>query len=501
MHRKPPGTRGNLDTMKEESKIRSLTAAWCDDTISDDEVRELDGLLKNNDDGQRLFAQLNSLNATLEQLGPVPLANKVVPIAARASNPVSKSQSLRVILEIAAVFVAIASVIWAFNATQTANRVEATLAEQQAISAPGFALLTHVIEPVWAKGGRPLREGSTIGRERLRLESGLVHLQFFNGVKVVLEGKTDFEVRSGTESYCWLGKFRASVPPHAKEFIVQTPAGELVDYGTEYGLEVGADGSSEIHVFDGEVVFRNSEQKELAQLIPGEATKIDSAGKPMPLVANSSQFATHVDLLQFHAFERERQFQRWYLHSTDLRRDDPRVLAYYDFDSPDSYLTGVIPAESNDPYSAGLAGVIVGAERTTGRWPAKAGLLFSRTSDRVRVRIPGYYDALTLSAWVRPDQILNRNHGLLLSDEIDSGGFHWKFHGGTGKISLTTELSEGETVSYETGRVLHAEMSGEWVHFACVYDRTSGTVAHFFNGEQVSKRTAHRERPASRWRC
>ena len=46
-------------------------------------------------------------------------------------------------------------------------------------------------------------------------------------------------------------------------------------------------------------------------------------------------------------------------------------------------------------------GIIVGCQWTEGRWPGKRALEFRSVSDRVRLDVPGEFEALTLSAPVQ----------------------------------------------------------------------------------------------------
>ena len=52
------------------------------------------------------------------------------------------------------------------------------------------------------------------------------------------------------------GKIRVKVSPHAKGFSVNTLHYDIVDIGTEFGLDINDD-LNELHVFNGEVHIQN----------------------------------------------------------------------------------------------------------------------------------------------------------------------------------------------------------------------------------------------------
>ena len=104
-------------------------------------------------------------------------------------------------------------------------------------------------------------------------------------------------------------------------------------------------------------------------------------------------------------------------------QDDPRIVARYDFDSSDT--------ESNervliDASTSAKHGTIVGCEWATGRWPDKRALEFKRPGDRVRIDVPGEFDALTVAAWVRVDALPARHQALVLTHGHQVGHLHGK---------------------------------------------------------------------------
>src|SRR5205807_2400300 len=132
-------------------------------------------------------------------------------------------------------------------------------------------------------------------------------------------------------------------------------------------------------------------------------------------------------------------------------------------------------------------GAIVGCAWAEGRWPGRQGLEFKRVSDRVRVHVPGEFDALTLAAWVRVDALPNRYSSLLMTDGWEGGSPHWHIRE-DGKISLGVQGVGGATAAhYFTGVVFTPDRVGQWSHLAVVYDRRGGLVTHYLDGRPVKQ--------------
>jgi len=124
-----------------------------------------------------------------------------------------------------------------------------------------------------------IREG-----ERVAIDSGMAVVEFVNGATVVLEGPISFTLESASCGYLHRGKLVAHVPPRASGFTVQTANATIVDRGTEFGVEVTADGASNVAVLKGRVdvkpIVRVGSQTPLnsRRLVAGEAVRIDGGG-------------------------------------------------------------------------------------------------------------------------------------------------------------------------------------------------------------------------------
>jgi hypothetical protein len=143
--------------------------------------------------------------------------------------------------------------VWQFAATETtdvANLGEVDSSENIA------ATLTQLANVHWKPGspqfqyGAPLPNGS-----RIALTSGMAKVTFECGAEVMLEGPCDFLVRDEMVGVLRKGKIAANVPRRAFAFAILSPGVDFVDLGTSFGISVDDNGKSELHVFEGEVLY------------------------------------------------------------------------------------------------------------------------------------------------------------------------------------------------------------------------------------------------------
>ncbi len=350
----------------------------------------------------------------------------------------------------------------------------------------GIAVLNQVADAEWeddSPGG--LAAGSILSPGRLQLKAGLAQIEFYNGARLILEGPVDIELQSVNEVICHHGRLRAQVPPAARGFTVLSPQFELVDLGTEFGVEVGDTGEAKVHVFDGEVELypadgRRSPQQ-LRRLLGGSGLAWASNGE-----IASSEPAAH----DYPSFEEVRdrgrqvsrqRYENWKAWNESVQ-GDPRVVAHYDFEDDETRLT--------DHGASGSHGTVIGGEWTRGRWPEKGALEFKRPGDRVRVDVPGEFEALTIAAWIRMDALPQRMQALLLTDEYRINHVHWQI-GREAELRFGMRLhrkrGEGKVSSgYSSPTLFNPRRIGVWSLVTTSYDPAEGMVRHYLNGTQVS---------------
>lgn len=115
------------------------------------------------------------------------------------------------------------------------------------------AKITGLVGVEWNDGAAPDLLGDANASDRVLIKTGLVELTYANGVRLTLEGPADYHVLDEFSGRLNAGKIYATVPKGAEGFHVDYAKGRVVDLGTEFAMEVRADGSTELGVFDGEV--------------------------------------------------------------------------------------------------------------------------------------------------------------------------------------------------------------------------------------------------------
>lgn len=417
------------------------------------------------------------------------------------ANPRSRARrrlSMNAVLSLASVLAVLLVGRWLFleftgSVTREAN-VETADVSSEETRAHGVAILTHALDVDWA-GDSDLQPGDAIPAGRLQMTSGFAQIEFFCGATVIVEGPADLDLKSPLLAQVHTGRLRAQVPPAARGFTLQLDDLTVVDLGTEFGLSVSAAGT-DVQVFDGEVELHTGEN-DRRLLTAGQAVRHDGASYQD--VAIDADDYLNIESLASRASDAvSRRYQRWRDWSETLRRD-PRLVVYYAFDQDDNWQRRL--QSSREPRDRELDGAIVGARPVTGRWPGKSALEFRRPGDRVRVNVPGEWDSLTMSCWVRIDSLDRWFNSLFLTDSYNRGEPHWQILD-TGQLYFSVRPKELGTQGPADYKALsppfwNASLSGRWIHLATVYDMDQATITHYLNGDVLSEHQVPRDRLAT----
>lgn len=321
----------------------------------------------------------------------------------------------------------------------------------------------------------------------LRLQKGVAEIEFFQGARLCIEGPAEIRLISAGEAFCRYGRFSAHVPSQARGFRLGTPKGDIVDLGTDFGLDLN-DTSPELHVFKGEVELHQP-RMEMRKLTTGTAAGL---GQPaQTLVANAAAFTFSHDLDERVTTSRREAFGRWQTASARWN-DDAGIRLHLDFQDEE----GARSLRNVAAHGADIAaGTIVGCNWTEGRWPGKRALQFRSMSDRVRLNIPGEYSQFTLAAWVQLHSLSTRQSqsSLCMSEGIEAGGIHWQIlYDGSVCLGIVVSAHPKLVDDYISPVVFTPERFGQWMHLAAVLDNAGQEVRFYVNGELLSRHALRR---------
>ncbi len=376
--------------------------------------------------------------------------------------------------------------------------------------AAGYGVISGQDDVVWTDQ-QARSTGSLIPTGTLSLANGVVQMELFSGVSVVVEGPAEFAVSSPMHMTIQSGKLRAHVPEPAHGFRVTTRDGDIVDLGTDFAVDVG-NTQSELHVLDGEVELhgsaRNSKSK-VRRLTKGQALSITD-GVVSTVQADSQRFVGQDEIVDRLKDARKNRREEWLSWSKQLRQD-PRLIALYQVGlEPNASSTTDAEWRANrrirnqatntstgqeQPRELASEGAVVAAARTTDRWQHRDGALdFSPTGSRVRLTVPGQYGALTLMCWVKINSLDRWYNSLFLTDGHERHEPHWQIMD-DGRLFFSVkkrdqwDRSKGERDKhiYYSPPFWDNSLSGQWLMIATVYDVDQRCVTHYVNGQMISE--------------
>jgi hypothetical protein len=491
----------------EFAELQALLDALCEESVTAEQVRRLEELVLTRPEAEAYYVQYLSLQADLVgHIGVLPApAEQVLRARVRAVHPGVEPQPPapgevgapppparrrpRLLFWGTLGLAGLAAGLLLALMPGPRPRVVRTPADEvpEAVD-DTVAVLVQAPEADWDEPDRPPRAGAPLAPGWLRLRSGYAHLEFYSGAMVILKGPAEFQLISRTEGYCARGTVRVTVPPQAQGFMIRSPKLDLVDRGTEFGLEVGTGGKTEVHVIRGEVELYEAGSRRAAParqaLTTGQGVRLDGAGAARRIESDPAAFPTAQDLAARSKAETRRRQKAWVAASAALRRD-PSLLVYYPFQAEQPW-SRTLPDQARGREQP-RDGAVVGCPWVTGRWPGKQGLEFKRVSDRVRLHVPGAHDSITLMAWVRVDALPNGNNSLMMSDGWKEGGLHWQI-GDTGTIILGVKAPRATpNAHYHAPGVFTPDRLGHWTHLAVVYDRAGRRVTHYVDGRPAAE--------------
>ena len=280
--------------MSNENELNELLAAFIDDELTEEQRRRLAEIVQYDADARARFLEHCRMHAALAWEHGV-LGNLSFSTApeANAENVVEVSFRNRIgrPLAIAAGIALVIGLVWQAALPSVRRNAWLTGPAVGTVERSAGGKLSAEDLAVSLVAGDALRPGDYL------LEGGLINLRFENGVEVVVEAPARFRVESSERFVLHSGRLSANVPPAGKGFTVQTPDADVIDHGTEFGVEVTKGVGSEIHVFQGEVEVKSRTMKaETLRLFTDQATRVDEVdGSPAGITVAPDRFLRSFD--------------------------------------------------------------------------------------------------------------------------------------------------------------------------------------------------------------
>jgi len=345
------------------------------------------------------------------------------------------------------------------------------------------AMLTRTVDARWETSTAPLRVGRALEPGWLRLTSGLAQVVFYSGARLVLEGPTELQLVSPGEAVCPTGRLLAEVPQPARGFRLKTGQVNVVDLGTAFGVDATR-GRTEVHVFEGQVELLSGTTSKQA-LGENKAAVVDGHAPARLLAANAVAFASLFEFQQRSLASEAYRHEQWQFANARFNQDPSLVvhLDFQDLSGTDWTLRNAAERNRSVPEAT-----VVGCQRGEGRWHEKHALEFQRVNDRVRLNVPGEYESLTLSVWVRVWGLDRLFNSLFMCEGFEPGTIHWLIRH-DGVLGLTVfGPDSGHFDILPSPPVITIDTFGLWLHLAVVLDGKAGQAVHYVNGAPVSRR-------------
>lgn len=267
-----------------DKELRRLTDTWHDGTISPEDGLRLEKRLSEDESARAYFFEIAEIEAALPEAASG-LSREIPKMAKKSSSHW---------LKLAAMF-AIGLFCGALLLKSLPSRPSVELVQKRPA-----AMVTGMLGVTWSE---PLVEPSvalSAGLAKSAIDSGLIELTFASGTRALLEGPAEFQIMGENALRLTRGKLVADVPKGAEGFSVSYQDGEIVDLGTEFGVEVATNGrSANFGVFRGEIEFHPGNDADQAIHLLENHAMLAENGSTISVPFNQEKFTRKLPSREF----------------------------------------------------------------------------------------------------------------------------------------------------------------------------------------------------------
>ena len=118
----------------------------------------------------------------------------------------------------------------------------------------------------------------------VKLDHGSVQLRLQSGVKLDLSAPVELRLADAMHATLLAGSVTADVGEFGKGFVIETSSARVVDLGTRFGVSLGAEGATDVAVFQGQVEVSGTGQvSKPTRLSTGDAVRVHPSATPRRL--------------------------------------------------------------------------------------------------------------------------------------------------------------------------------------------------------------------------
>lgn len=117
------------------------------------------------------------------------------------------------------------------------------------------ATLSDSVQARWAGDSIQAGDRLRVDRSPLVLKQGCAELLFDTNARVIVEAPAEFEIVADDRIDLNYGRIYASVPREAIGFKIYSPSAQVIDLGTEFGIEADAVGNTSLHMMKGKTML------------------------------------------------------------------------------------------------------------------------------------------------------------------------------------------------------------------------------------------------------
>ena len=236
--------------MTEEEK--DLILAYLDDRLSPSQFDSLQALLRENKDARSFLLDLSTIDTKLDDFG--------LSVDQETSAPKAIPFSWR-------------EYAWAVAACLLVLFL--CTSGYFFFSEPKIATIQSCEDAAW-ESDLPTTPGSELTSGSLKLRTGLASIQFRSGANLILEGPAEVNLISPMKTHLVSGMAIVEVPESAIGFVLETPDGYAIDYGTRFAVAVDPiKNVSSFEVIDGEIGVHHPGSGSEVRLVDNQTISIE----------------------------------------------------------------------------------------------------------------------------------------------------------------------------------------------------------------------------------